>query len=89
MLCFLFLCCHATLFAESPLGAEQMRVMCAYLFTGGVVGDIPHPDANWKLFKDTVRRLNEKSPKIFDPLSGTEKHWIDMKLLTRQYRFVH
>jgi len=70
---------------ETTLSSEQMRIMCAYLFLGGNPRDLPHPGADWKIFRNKIKDLNNVTPKVFDTISDSMKPWVDMKQLDRLY----
>ena len=47
--------------------------------------DLPHPDVNWKEFRDQVSSLNDKEPFIWSPETRAPAKWIDMVRLVTIY----
>lgn len=54
-------------------------------FLGGNPRDLPHPGADWGVFRNKIKELNNSHPKVFCTLSNTMKPWIDMKQLDKIY----
>ena len=68
---------------QTPL---ELNIECAVIRRFGVRGDtIAHPDANWKDFLSQVSLLNDKEPKVWNPLTQVPSPWIDMKSLAEAY----
>ena len=66
---------------ESPLGAEQMSI----LLSGFLNVKLPHPEADFPKFLDSLRRASDSETKLFDPLSQSFMPWIDRQEMTRMY----
>jgi hypothetical protein len=47
--------------------------------------ELPHPDVNWKGFRDQISSLNDKEPLIWSPETRAPAKWIDMKRLVEAY----
>jgi hypothetical protein len=69
---------------ETKLSHEQMRGMCAFLF-GVNSQDLPHPEADWAQFAQSLSILNDKEPLVWNSLTQQPCKWIDMNKLTAAY----
>ena len=61
---------------ETQLNVEQIREVCAIIF-GGHVDDYPHPGLELERFIEVLTSLNKKEPKVWNPLTKKNAHWID------------
>ena len=66
--------------------SRYLNVQCEITFRFGVRGDtITHPDANFKDFLAQVSLLNDREPRVWNPLTQVPSPWIDMKALMEAY----
>jgi hypothetical protein len=70
---------------ESTLSTDQMRVLCAYIFSIDNVKDIPHPGVDWNAFVSKIKELNAREARVFDSVSQQMKPWVDTSQLPRFY----
>ena len=67
---------------ETALGSEQCMSFLKVLLNRK---DLPHPQVEWQDFYDAVKEESNTQNLVFDPLSGSFKHPIDMSALKRAY----
>lgn len=67
---------------EGPLGSEEMLRLIDNIFN---TGPIPHPELDFAGFRDGVRRAVDQEAKIFDPITGTARPWINLDHLCRRF----
>ena len=63
---------------ENTLSTEQMRNVVSMLIAGYKVRSIPLPDADWKIFLDTVNSLQSSLPPVFDPRTKMLMPWVNI-----------
>ena len=57
-------------------------------FTDGQqMNEIPHPDADWNEFLRTIRDLCSQQAKVYCPVDGLFRPWVDTKQLQRDFKF--
>jgi len=71
---------------EKKLGHDEMLVMVGALLFEGKTKDIPHPEMNWNAFITAIRKHNNASDKLYDPISKNLSGWIHEKNLISQYK---
>ena len=56
-----------------------------YRFGTGQASDIPHPDADWKLFFNTIKKNCKTQKKHFDTITHKMKPWVDLNEMQKCY----
>lgn len=57
-----------------------------YIYSfGGDAEGYPHPELEWHEFVAAVQRENEKIPKVWDPRSQRDEHWVRTSKLGSAY----
>lgn len=67
---------------ESLLGAEQMQKFLKVMFDRK---ELPHPQVEWGDFHEDIKRENDLHNLIFDPLSASFRHQVDLVHLRKIY----
>jgi hypothetical protein len=72
---------------QRPLTLDQVHKFCKILFIGadGCI-DLPHPrKGSWNNFFQTVKLLNEKEKRQWNPVKKKMMHWIDLDRLVAMH----
>lgn len=70
---------------EATLAPEQMRAVCAMLYFNGDNNALPHPDANWESFVQTLDTAIKQEGTVWDPIKTVQHPWIRTEKLVKTY----
>ena len=68
---------------EDALSSEQMSVIVSHLCCGAK--RLPHPDEDWGVFVDTVKKGLKEHKLTWDPIERQPQPWVNVKLLEKHY----
>lgn len=73
---------------EAALSTEQMRAVCALLYTDGKQNALPHPDLSWPDFLHAINECNAKEADVWDCMGKRGKHypWVRVNKLNAFYQ---
>lgn len=70
---------------EKELAKDELRDFFRLLFGNNSMDGVPDPEANWKLFLESIDLLNKKEGKTWNPVSRKMEYWVDIRKLKRIY----
>ena len=81
--------CYLILFRSRSTVSSFPFISLCFLFSftsfGGSSESFPHPELEWDAFVDTVKRENEKIPKVWNPRTKVDEHWVRSSQLGSAY----